>query len=91
MDRDDRAIRTACFLRIPDVGDRITPSIVRALTGRGVRHFSGQLQPHLIAAGRVMAGATAAFPHRHLEQMREPAGRPVVPVEECGRAALQSS
>ena len=58
MDREDRAIRTAYFLRIPNVGDRINPSIVRALTGRAARHFSGQHQPHLTAAGSVMAGAT---------------------------------
>jgi hypothetical protein len=58
MGRDDRTIRTAYFLRIPNVGDRVTPSIVRALTGRAARHFSGRLQPHLIAAGSVMAGAT---------------------------------
>jgi len=59
MDREDRAIRTAYFLRIPNVGDRVTPSIVRAMTGRTVRHFAGQHQPHLIAAGSVMAGASS--------------------------------
>ena len=54
-----RAIRVAYFLRIPNVGDRINPSIVTAVTGRAVKCFAGQHEPHPLAIGSVMASATA--------------------------------
>lgn len=54
----ERAIRTAYFLRIPNVGDRVNPSVVTALTGRAVSRFAGHDEPHLLAIGSVMASAT---------------------------------
>ncbi len=55
----ERAIRVAYFLRIPNVGDTINPSLVTAITGRGVAHAAGENEPHLLAVGSVMASATA--------------------------------
>ena len=54
----ERAIRAAYFIRIPNVGDRVNPSIITALTGRPVSRFAGQHEPHLLAVGSVMASAT---------------------------------
>ena len=54
-----RAIRAAYFLRIPNVGDRIVPSVVSAVTQDRVRHYFGP-EPHLLAIGSIMAAATPA-------------------------------
>ncbi len=53
-----RAIRTAYFIRIPNVGDAVNPSLVNAITGQAVCHIGGQGGPHLLAIGSLMAGAT---------------------------------
>lgn len=53
------AIRTSYFARVHNVGDRINPSVVTAITGRRTRRFAGQDEPHLLAIGSVMSNATA--------------------------------
>jgi hypothetical protein len=48
------------FVRIPNVGDRINPSIVTAITGRPVTHFrsAGRREGYLVGIGSVMAGTS---------------------------------
>ena len=58
VDWQDRAIRTAYFIRIPNVGDLVNPSLVAAIAGRAVCHAVDRGAPHLLAVGSVMAGAT---------------------------------
>ena len=53
------AIRAAYFVRVPNVGDRINPSVVTAITGRATSRVASQNEPHLLAIGSVMATATA--------------------------------
>ena len=50
-------IRTAYFLRIPNVGDMVNSDIVTALTGRPVVHVAPSVKPHLLASGSVMASS----------------------------------
>jgi Polysaccharide pyruvyl transferase len=52
------AIRTAYFLRVPNVGDRINADIVEALTGVPTLRVRDLRTPHLLAAGSVMGLAT---------------------------------
>jgi pyruvyltransferase len=52
------AIRTAYFLRIPNVGDRINTSVITGLTGADTQFVNRLDQPHLMAIGSILAGAT---------------------------------
>jgi hypothetical protein len=51
-------VRLAYFLRIPNVGDRVNPAIVTAISGIGTTFTSDLALPHLLAAGSLMAAAT---------------------------------
>jgi hypothetical protein len=53
-------LRLGYFLRIPNVGDRINPSLITSLTGRTTQFVTDYSQPHLLAIGSVMASATSA-------------------------------
>lgn len=50
-------VRLRYFLRIPNVGDRLNPTLVSALTGAATRFTVDQRLPHLLCAGSVMAEA----------------------------------
>ena len=50
-------IRLNYFLRIPNVGDRINPAIVTAVSGHPTVHVAGSDDIHLLAAGSMMAAA----------------------------------
>lgn len=50
-------IRISYFLRIPNVGDLINPSLITALTGEHTCHVRQLEEPHLLAIGSIMAGA----------------------------------
>jgi Polysaccharide pyruvyl transferase len=52
-------IRLSYFFRIPNVGDRINPAIVSAVSGHPTVHVAGGLLPHLLAVGSLMAVATS--------------------------------
>lgn len=52
-------IPAAYFIRIPNVGDTINPSLISALTGRQVRYATDRTEPHVLAVGSLMATATA--------------------------------
>lgn len=54
----DRPVRTAYFLRVPNVGDRINPHLVEAVSGRRVKHVLTQEGPHVLGLGSVMGWAT---------------------------------
>jgi hypothetical protein len=58
MAQQDSPLPVAYFLRIPNVGDRINPSLISALTGRDVRHIADRTAPHLLAIGSMMHSAT---------------------------------
>lgn len=53
------AVRVRYFLRIPNVGDRINPAVVTALTGLPTCVAGDGALPHLLCAGSMMAAATA--------------------------------
>jgi hypothetical protein len=53
-----RPLRLRYFIRIPNVGDRINPAIVTELTGRQTVWVGAGAEPHLLAAGSMMATAT---------------------------------
>jgi pyruvyltransferase len=57
MEWQERAIRMAYFIRIPNVGDLANPSVVAAVTGRPVCHVTNPGMPHLLAIGSMMAVA----------------------------------
>ncbi len=54
------SVRLRYFLRIPNVGDRINPAIVAALSGGSTRYERDDQLPHLLAAGSLMAAAGPA-------------------------------
>ncbi len=54
------AIGLHYFLRIPNVGDLINPSVVAAVSGCPTAWTANRARPHLLAIGSVMASATAA-------------------------------
>ena len=56
--QQERALRIAYFIRIPNVGDLVNPLLVTALTGHLTQHVNGHRAPHLLAVGSIMAGAT---------------------------------
>lgn len=51
------SIRIRYFLRLPNVGDRINPSIVTALTAEPTRFERDDQLPHLLCIGSLMASA----------------------------------
>jgi hypothetical protein len=51
-------VRLSYFLRIPNVGDRLSPAIVTAVSGRPTVHFAAGDAAHLLAVGSMMATAT---------------------------------
>lgn len=53
----DPPLPAAYFIRIPNVGDAINPSLISALTGRNVRHTADRTAPHLLAIGSLMGSA----------------------------------
>ncbi len=53
-------VRLNYFLRIPNVGDRINPAIVTAISKRPTVHVAGTNEPHLFAAGSTMSATTPA-------------------------------
>ena len=55
-----RPLRLSYFLRVPNVGDRINPAIVTAISGRHTAHVAGCCEPHLVAVGSVMSATTPA-------------------------------
>ncbi len=55
-----RPVRLNYFLRIPNVGDRINPAIVTAISKRPTVHVAGAGEPHLIALGSTMSATTSA-------------------------------
>lgn len=59
FDRGDRAIPVSYFIRLPNIGDRINPQIVEAVTGRPARWTGDRDQPHLLAIGSLLSTATA--------------------------------
>lgn len=61
--RSDRTLRLSYFLRIPNVGDRINPDLVSALTGIETCHTRGNEAPYLLAAGSNMSAANL---HSHV-------------------------
>jgi len=56
-DRNSRSIELRYFIRIPNVGDRINPNIIGAITGRECNFARSKNAPHLLAIGSLMAGA----------------------------------
>jgi hypothetical protein len=50
-------VRLRYFLRIPNVGDRINPTIVSALAGAGTRFTVDDSLPHLLSTGSLMSHA----------------------------------
>lgn len=56
-------IRVAYFIRIPNVGDLVNPSVVTTVSGREVVFARRRDVPHLLAVGSVMAGANE---HAHV-------------------------
>jgi hypothetical protein len=56
-------IRLKYFLRIKNVGDRITPDLLDVLFGLRTIYYSSGEQPHLIGAGSILSGATT---HSHV-------------------------
>ncbi len=52
------AIPVNYFLRIPNFGDRLGPEIVEAVSGRQAVWCRDQRQPHILAIGSMMAGAS---------------------------------
>jgi pyruvyltransferase len=54
------ALRAAYFTRVPNVGDRVTPLVLEAITGRPVRRISDLSRPHILSVGSLMAWATPA-------------------------------
>lgn len=52
-----RPIRLQYFLGMPNVGDRINPSIVTALSGQQTVHVRDDQKPQLLATGSIMAAA----------------------------------
>jgi len=52
------ALRTSYFVRIPNIGDRVTPAVVAAVAGRPATHYAAGSEPHLVAIGSVMANTT---------------------------------
>ena len=55
--REGGGIRISYFLRAPNVGDLINPSLIRALTGEHTCHIRQLEEPHLLAIGSIMARA----------------------------------
>jgi hypothetical protein len=53
-----RPVRLNYFLRIPNVGDRINPAIVTAMSRRPTVYSPRAREPHLISAGSTMSNAT---------------------------------
>ena len=53
------ALRTNYFVRIPNIGDRVSPAVVSAMAGRPATHYAGGSEPHLVAIGSVMANTTS--------------------------------
>jgi len=53
------SILTAYFLRIPNVGDRINPALIRALSGQQAVWTDDFSKPHLLACGSMLPQATA--------------------------------
>jgi pyruvyltransferase len=54
----DPAVRTLFFDRVANVGDRISPLVVGALSGRRVEQATDLTRPHLLAVGSLMARST---------------------------------
>lgn len=46
------------FIRLPNIGDRINPEIVEAITRRPARWTGNRTQPHLLATGSLLSTAT---------------------------------
>jgi len=55
-----RALRAAYFTRIPNVGDRVAPLVLEAISGRPARRVSDLRRPHILSVGSLMAWATPA-------------------------------
>jgi hypothetical protein len=53
-------VRLRYFLRIPNVGDRINPAIVSAISRRPTIHAADTAESHLVAIGSTMAATTRA-------------------------------
>jgi pyruvyltransferase len=56
----ERALRAAFFTRVPNVGDRVAPLILRAITGRPANLVTDLRKPHILSVGSLMAWATPA-------------------------------
>src|SRR3954469_22162404 len=52
-------LRLNYFLRIPNVGDRINPTIATAICKRPTVHVASTAEPHLFAAGSTMSATTS--------------------------------
>jgi len=53
-------IRMRYFLRLPNVGDRVSPFLVTTLTGEQTRFDRDTEKPHLLGVGSLMATACPA-------------------------------
>lgn len=53
-----RPIQLRYFLRIPNVGDRVNPDLIEALTGCPAVYSKRTNEPHLLAVGSILGGAT---------------------------------
>jgi glycosyltransferase involved in cell wall biosynthesis len=63
MVKHSAIIRLKYFLRIKNVGDRITPDLLDTLFGLRTIYYPGGEEPHLVATGSIISGATA---HSHV-------------------------
>ena len=58
MAQRDPPLPVAYFIRVPNVGDAINPSLISALSGRKVQHAADRTAPHLLAIGSLISSAT---------------------------------
>ncbi len=50
-------VRLTYFLRVPNIGDRMSPAVVGGTTGRQVKWHRGPAHPHLLAIGSLVSAA----------------------------------
>ncbi|MBA2411162.1 MAG: hypothetical protein H0V62_15830 [Gammaproteobacteria bacterium] len=59
LGRPDESLALFYFLRVNNIGDRINPTIVGAMSRRPTVWTGDRTRPHLLAAGSLMAGSNA--------------------------------
>ncbi len=60
MDCTDQnaSLRLKYFIRVRNIGDRISPVVTEHTTGRSVSWYSGKTLPHLVGVGSLLSGAS---------------------------------